>query len=497
MIRIPNIEQIREWDRITISRQGISSLDLMERAANAFVSVFIKNYKICNVTAVCGKGNNGADGLAILRLLRDRGFECTALLIGSSEKESEDFRLNLQRLPKEIAAKQITHAGDIDFSYTDIVIDGVFGSGLSRKPEGLFAEVIQKINSSGKIIISIDIPSGLLADTSTSWPVVQAHHTITFQTHKLSFLMPSAAPVTGKVDVADILLDSDYGRGIQSDYFLLQQEDIRKMIPVRLRHAHKGNFGHALIMAGSYGMMGAAVLTTHAALRTGAGKVTAAIPSGGTVILQSSVPEAMVIPDHSEKDLTVLPDLKNFNAVAIGPGIGTSMETSNVLSRLLEAAFIPVVIDADALNLLSMNTGLISLLSSNHILTPHPGEFRRLAGEWKDDFDRLELLKKFAKKTGSVIILKGTFTSIAFPSGQVYFNPTGNPYMATAGSGDVLTGVIVSLLAQGIDIRQAAMAGVYLHGFAGDIAAGKGHPILAGDIINALPAAWDHTFNDY
>lgn len=497
MIRIPNIVQIREWDKVTILKQGISSIDLMERAANVFVSIFIRTYKKCKITAVCGKGNNGADGLAILRLLQDHGFHCTALLIGQSEKESEDFRLNEQRLPKEVVKKQITQSGDIDLSNADIVIDAIFGSGLSRRPEGLFAEAIQKINTCGKKIISIDIPSGLLADSVTSWPVVQAHHTITFQVYKLSFLMPSVAAVTGKVDVADILLDSDYGLGIQSGNFLLQQEDIRKIIPSRPRHAHKGIFGHALVMAGSQGMMGAAVLSSIAALRTGAGKVTAAIPAGGVGILQSSVPEAMVMPDPSEKELTVLPDLKKFNAVAIGPGSGTSKETSKLLIRLLETSSVPVVIDADALNLLSMNSGLLPLLSSSHILTPHPGEFRRLAGEWKDDFDRLVLLKNFSRKTGTVIVLKGVFTSIAFPSGEVYFNPTGNPYMATAGSGDVLAGVIVSLLAQGIGVHQATLAGVYLHGLAGDIAAGKGHPILAGDIINALPAAWDRIFNDF
>ena len=494
MIRIPNIDQIRAWDKMTISKQNISSLDLMERAAKAFVSIFVGEYKPCRVVAVCGKGNNGADGLAIIRLLRDRQFICSVFVAEGGGKVAEDFQSNYNRLPQDISVRQISHSDELEFTDCDIVIDAVFGSGLSRKPEGLFSDVIGKMNACHKKIVSVDIPSGLLADSFTTWPVVHAAHTITFQTPKLSFLMPSVTSITGKVDLADILLDQEYGQNIQSDYYLIQQEDIHEMIPPRHQNAHKGNFGHALILSGSYGMMGAAVLSSRAALRTGAGKVSTATPGCGTNILQSAVPEAMVLPDSSEKYLSLLPDLKKFNAIAIGPGIGVASETSKVLIKLLELATVPVVIDADALNLLSMNSGLLSLLSTNHILTPHPGEFRRLAGDWKDDFERLELLRRFSKKTGSVIILKGVYSSVAFPNGEVFFNPTGNPFMATAGSGDVLTGVMVSLLAQGFNIRQAALAGVFFHGLAGDLASEKIRPIIAGDIIDALPKAWEHIF---
>ena len=494
MIKIPNVEQIREWDRITIFKQGISSLELMERAAQAFVRIFIRDYKPCKIIAICGKGNNGADALAALRLLFEKGYTCQAIIIGENGKHTDEFQINRQRLPSEIPIRYAENFHDLNFSETDIILDAIFGSGLSRKPEGIYTQAIEAINQSRKKIISIDVPSGLLADDFTDWPVVHADQTITFQTPKISFLLPSGTECTGRVDVADIGLDEEFGKNFSSNYYLIEKKDVFGMIPSRPQASHKGVYGHTLIMAGSFGMMGAAVLAARSALRTGAGKVTAAIPSCGIEIFQSAVPEAMVLADSSEKNLSQLPDLKKFDAVGIGPGIGMSRETKTVLSRLLEHCNLPLVIDADALNILSESSALTTLLNSRHILTPHPGEFRRMAGEWRNDFDRLAKLKNYSSQTGAIVMLKGIFSSVALPDGKVYFNPTGNPYMATAGSGDVLTGMIASLLAQGLEPKVATLAGVYLHGLAGDIASGKRHPIIAGDIISAIPEAWFQAF---
>lgn len=494
MLKIPNIEQIRSWDAATISRKGISSFDLMERAAAAFVEVFVQHNPVGPVLAVCGKGNNGGDGLAVLRKLQERGYSCAALIIDGDSKASIDFKKNLEHAEGRFPFRLVSTSDQINFSTAPVIIDALFGSGLSRRPEGLFADGIQAINQSGKKIVAIDIPSGLLADQPTEWPVVQADETITFQTPKLAFLMPFGITHIGKLFVADISLDTDFYKEYSSSHLLIQEDDVRNWILPRKVNAHKGDFGHALIMAGSYGMMGAAVLASRAALQSGAGKVTAAVPACGYEIMQASVPEVMTLTDSSRTSLSVVPDLEKYQAIGIGPGIGMSSETVKCLMSLIERSSIPMVFDADALNIIAAHSSLLLALPANCILTPHPGEFRRLVGDWKDDFERLRLLHQFSKRTKAVVVLKGACTSIAVPSGEVYFNTTGTPFMATAGSGDVLTGMIVSFLAQGLDPVKATVAAVYLHGLAGEEASAGQHPILAGDIISSIPKAWIRLF---
>ena len=494
MLRIPNIDQIRSWDSETISRQGISSFELMERAAAAFVEMFVQHNPVGPVLAVCGKGNNGGDGLAVLRKLQERGYSCSALIIDGDSKASIDFKKNLERAEGRFPFRLVSTSDQIDFSTASVIIDALFGSGLSRRPEGLFADVIQAINQSGKKVVAIDIPSGLSADQSTEWPVVQADETITFQTPKLAFLMPFGMKCVGKLHVAEISLDTDFYKALVSSHLLIQEADVRNWILPRKVNAHKGDFGHALIMAGSNGMMGAAVWASRAALQSGAGKVTASVPSCGYEIMQSSVPEVMTLADSAKAFLSEIPDLEKFQAIGIGPGIGMSSETAKCLTRLMERSSVPIVFDADALNILAAHSSLLIALPANSIMTPHPGEFRRLVGDWKDDFERLRLLSQLSKKTKAVVVLKGAYTSIAVPTGEIYFNPTGTPYLATAGSGDVLTGMIVSFLAQGLDPVKASLAAVYLHGLAGEEASAGQHPILAGDIISSIPKAWIRAF---
>ena len=490
MIKIPNRSQIKEWDSITISKNGIKSVDLMERAANAFVSWFTSEFPVCDVVAFCGRGNNGGDGLAILRLLHQKGYSCSAVVVGKDEKETPDFRINLESGRSLFSVKEISSFEGFSLSNPSIIIDALFGTGLTRQPEDTFAGAIDVINSSGKKIVSVDIPSGLLTDSVTTWPVVQANHTVTFQAPKLSFLLPAGLNYTGKLEILDIGLDADFEKSIDTNYFISGADDFGTVFSPRVVNAHKGNFGHGLIMAGSHGMMGAAILSVRSALKSGAGKVTAAVPGCGYGIMQTAVPEALVHADSADRIITELPDLNPYTAIAFGPGSGTARDTEKCLIRLLEEAVVPVVIDADGLNMIASNSAYKQLLNSQTILTPHPGEFRRLAGPWKDDFDRLKVLKEFSAETRAVIVLKGARTSVAFPDGQVFFNSTGNPFMATAGSGDVLTGIILSFLSQGNSIKTSVLAGVFLHGKAGEIASGGVHPIMAGDITDAIPAAW-------
>lgn len=497
MLKIPNISQIREWDQVTIARQGISSLDLMERAARVFTDIFIEFNPLCKVVAVCGKGNNGGDGLAILRLLSEQGYSCSGIILEGGEKESPDFKTNLLRGQSIFTIIRLNESSALNLGDADVIIDAIFGSGLSRRPDGIFAEVIEKLNHSGKKIVSVDIPSGLIADGPSPGEVVQASETITFQAPKLGFFMPEGINATGILRVAAISLDKEYEHSLESFNFFIEKRDLTGWIKPRLLNSHKGNYGHALIMAGSYGMMGAAVLSVKAAMRAGSGKVTASVPSCGYEIMQISVPEAMVCADKNSTHLSALPDLDKFNVIAFGPGTGTTAEVHQLLAKLLTSSTVPLVIDADGLNMLAVHTEMLHLLSRRVILTPHPGEFARLVGVWKNDFERYELQRKFSKKTGAVVILKGARTSIALPSGEVYFNPTGNPYMATAGSGDVLTGIITALLAQGFEPAGAACTGVYLHGLAGDLVSQKAIPIVAGDLISGIPNAWKHILTPF
>ena len=497
---VPNAAQLKDWDAFTIRSQKISSWDLMERAARAFCDLALDWLKTnrpdisFDFLVLCGIGNNGGDGLAIARMLHDNGFSVKVRFVGNPSDGSPDFLRNRQLLP--LPAVEIDDPNALRGERSSVIIDALFGSGLNRPLTGIFARVVEYINTTDAFRIAVDLPSGMMTDAASDGPVVQAHLTITFQTEKLAMLLPTSGSYTGELLTADIGLDNDFWRDRTNGYALSERVDFSTGRKTRKKFSHKGDYGHVLMLAGSHGKMGAAVLAARAALRTGCGWLTAGVPSCGADTLQATVPEAMVWADAEENELSSLPGLEKFSAIAAGPGIGTGPGAAAMLRKLLERADRPLVLDADALNIIAASGGLMAAIPAGSVLTPHPGEFRRLAGEWRDDFHRLRMLQDMASRTASWIILKGAHTAVASPEGRIFFNTTGTPWMATAGSGDVLTGVIVSLMAQGYPIGFAVQAGVFLHGRAGEMAAGKGHPILAGDIINALPQAWIWCFSD-
>ena len=491
MLKILTTKQIREADEFTIKHQPIASTDLMENACRAFVDWFVDHFHgPYSILVVCGTGNNGGDGLGIARLLHKKKYDVQVIVIRISQSQSADFNKNLSRLPKMIKIATIGESDPIEFPESEIIIDAIFGSGLSRPLEGVMADAILELNNKKSIRIAVDCPSGFMMDsTLSSDPCIRADHTVTFQVPKLSFLFPQSFPLVGHWHLVDIGLDKNFIENSESNYFLIDKESVGKIIRPRSKFNHKGNYGHSLIMAGSLGKIGANILATKAALRAGGGLVTSLTPSCGYVSLQTAVPEAMVISDPGLNELTQLPDLESFNAVGIGPGMGTSEKTIELIAILFKSGFSNIVLDADAINIISSNQTLQNLVPNGSILTPHPGEFKRLAGEWANDFEKLDKQKALASKLNSIIILKGAHTSIALPGGEVYFNCTGNPAMATGGSGDVLTGIITGLLAQGYSPKDASILGVYWHGLAGDYALESRSTIIASDIIEALPGS--------
>lgn len=495
MIPILSAKQIKELDAYTIADEPVASIDLMERACCAFVQWFAEHIDATKkIGIVCGAGNNGGDGLGIARLLSEWNYAVKVWIVKGAIPDSPDFQINLSRLKeKRIEVYEISKASDKDlFQDRNVLIDAVFGTGLSRAPEGIYAQVIHCMNQTEAVRVAVDIPSGLMADKHSTGTVLQAHVTVSFQLPKLAFLFPQSFPYVGKWFLVDIGLNKSFIKQADTPYYYFQQKDAKKIIKGRLKFDHKGNYGHALLITGSYGKMGAAILSARSSLRTGTGLLTVHVPRCGYTILQSTVPEAMVEVDAHEQHLTDTSSMENYSCIGIGPGLGQQPETVKALEGILKAFKKPMVIDADALNILGMHRELLSLIPQGSILTPHPKEFERLAGAWTDDFHRLEKLKAFAAQLSCVIILKGAFTSVASPEGNVYFNSTGNPGMATAGSGDVLTGMLTSLVGQGYTSLDAARLGVYLHGLSGDLAAQETgeHSLMASDIIDSIPDAF-------
>lgn len=495
-MEILNATQIREWDAYTIAKEGIKSIDLMERACVAFVNWFVAThgeYKIDKpeldyyrrINVVCGTGNNGGDGLGIARLLFDRSFNVRVWII-KSENQSADFKKNRARLPIEIPVVEIEQIS----SFTPdggLHIDAIFGSGLSRPVEGIYAEVIAKMNQVSGRIIAVDVPSGLRIDEPSSGIIIKAKHTVTFGTIKLPFMFPQYGVNVGEWHQVDIGLDPEYFQDklLFPDYTYVT--DIRDNLWKSFKFAHKGLHGHSLLVAGSFGKMGACVIGARAALRSGLGLLTVHIPRSGYNIIQTSVPEAMASVDKDEEYFSDVPDAAKYDVIGIGPGIGITKSTIAGLRKLMELGK-PMVVDADALNIISQNRALLHMIPPNSILTPHPGEFKRLVGEWSNDFQRLELQKQLSAEAKCVVVLKGAHTSITAPGGHVWFNSTGNPGMAKGGSGDALTGVLTALLSQRYVASEAATIGVYIHGRAGDLAAAKigQNAIIASDIVEFL-----------
>lgn len=498
-MKIFSSSQIKSIDSFTIENEPVVSSDLMERAAHKLLEWIMSRFqRPAHFLIFTGPGNNGGDGLALARLLKENRYDVEIHNIKFSDKVSEDWKVNFSRIEKydDIPFSDIRQAQGFPIICAgDIIIDAIFGSGLTRPVEGLAGEIIRKINSTTNIVISVDIPSGLFAEDNTAnvtENIVRADHTLSFQFPKLSFLFAENYCYTGEWHLLPIGLHPAGIRDTATPYYYMEKKEVSPLIRKRTKFDHKGNFGHALLFAGSKGKMGAAVLAAKAALRTGAGLITCHIPRDGRNVIHASVSEAMVSSDENSDIIGSLPDLSPYNSIGIGPGIGTAVETGHILKKILSGFQYPVVIDADAINILGKNKDYLDAIPAGSILTPHPKEFERIAGVTANSYDRLLSQISFSEKYNCIIVLKGAHTAVSFPGGKVYFNSTGNPGMATAGSGDVLTGVVLSLLAQGYSPKHAAIIAVFIHGLAGDIAAEKyGYAsLVASDIIENISNAF-------
>jgi NAD(P)H-hydrate epimerase len=494
-------EQIRAWDEYTIQHEPIASVDLMERAATACYEWLMQNnYKGQSFTIFCGKGNNGGDGLVIARLLAQSHHPVVVYILEFGHKGTEDFQMNLARLHdapatiRFISAEELLHP----IPAPDVVIDALLGSGINRPADGLTASLIKHINNSGNEVIAIDIPSGLFVDHSSRGNVVvKAQQTLSFQCFKPAFLMPENGENIGQVHLLDIGLLPDFLADQPSPFELIDGAMVSMIITPRKPFSHKGDYGHAAIIAGSYGMMGAAVLCARACLRSGVGKLTCHIPASGYTIMQVSVPEAMCktggngnSADSGEDHAAT--EIDKYDVIGIGPGLGAHAGNSNLLYSVFEQNRRPMVIDADGLNTIAHEKALLNKVPPGSILTPHPKEFERLFGKTANDYDRIQTALQKAAEYNFYIVLKGRYTFIASPEGKGYFNSSGNPGMATGGTGDVLTGIITGLLAQKYPPLHAAIAGVFLHGHAGDLAAAYASEpsLIASDLIDFLGQAY-------
>lgn len=499
-MKIFSSQQIRDWDQATISRHYGGSIELMEHAAGEVARYLLEYEPALSFVIVCGTGNNGGDGLVIARKLHEEGRSVEVFIAGASDTGTDDFKSNLQRLMNSDIEIHFIPEDLEGFSFpgADRIIDCILGTGTNRVADGYLGAVIRCINDSGIPAISVDLPSGLLPDLlePQQGEVVRAAETITFESPKLAMLIPENEIFVGNMTVLPIGLDREFADHQSADYFFFDDYDAASVLKRRSRSAYKNQFGHLQVIAGSRGKMGAAVLCSHAAMAAGAGLVTASVPACGVNILQIAVPEVMCISDDDTNYLHTTEILEKCNAVAIGPGIGTFPETVIMMRRLMRTLHAPAVFDADALNIIAEKR-LIGELNPGTVITPHIGEFDRLFGQHGNTFDRIRTMKEIASANQIVIVLKGSNTLVADPGGGLSFNSSGNPGMATAGSGDVLTGIIGSLLGQGYAPEVAARLGVYVHGLAGDVAREESSStsMMARDIIQGLGDAFLHIEN--
>ena len=491
--------QVHELDKYTIDNEPIKSIDLMERAAKALTQAISENWgSNTSVVIFAGPGNNGGDALAVGRMLIEKDYDVKAYLFNISDHLSEDCLVNKKRLIEKRSKALIEVTQEFEPPQLEegmLVIDGLFGSGLNKPLAGGFASLVKYINASPAQVVSIDVPSGLMTEDNTynvRANIIKANMTLTLQLQKLSFLFPENQQYIGKLKVLDIRLSKQGIEKIEANYTLLEENDVRPRLLKRDPFAHKGKMGNALIIAGSYGMCGASVLATKACLRVGAGKVFAHTPKRNSAILQISVPEAIIQFDREETTFSEAVDTEDFNALGIGPGLGTSEQTAIAIIAQLRRTQCPIVADADAINILANHRAWLQQLPKGIIMTPHPKEFDRLEGHSNDSFERLMKARDLAERIQGYIMLKGHHTSLCLPDGHIIFNSTGNAGMATAGSGDVLTGIITGLLARGYNQENACIVGMYLHGLAGDIAAQElgEESVIASDLIKNLPYAF-------
>ena len=556
-MKILPVEKIREADQFTIKNEPIADIDLMERAARKCTDWLARNIPLDkHLKIFAGTGNNGGDGFAIARMMAKEGYATQVYLPGSPDKLSESCRINYERFlqmpdassQSPVASRQspvASHQSPVASRQSqvtssqspvasrqspvasrqspvasrqspvaririikeneqlpelhaehDIIIDAIFGSGLTRPVSGFQAKIIEHINNCKVPVIAIDVPSGLFCDKTmhdSGKPVViHASHSLTFSPPKLAFFFPENDPFTGRWHLMDIGISSEFTDTIDTRNYFTEADDCRMILKPRNSYAHKGHFGHALLFCGGRGKMGAAILAARSCLRSGPGLVTVHIPSEGIPILQTAVPEAMLSIDSSPAIFSEVPDLSPYSAIAVGPGIGQNEQTQRSLKLLIQNATQPIIFDADAINILGENKTWIPFIPKGSIFTPHPKEFERLCGKSSDHFERNRMQREFSIKYGVFTILKGAHTAITTPEGRCYFNPTGNPGMATGGSGDVLTGIIAGLKAQGYSSFESCILGVYIHGLAGDLAEtiiGQ-EALIAGDIIDHIGKAF-------
>jgi NAD(P)H-hydrate epimerase len=494
MMKIISAQQVRQADENTIINEPISSLDLMERAAKKVIERLIDYFpdKDNSFSIFCGIGNNGGDGLVIYRLLSELGYKVNCIILEFSTKRSKDFKANYERLKNlGLPVNEIAEWGEQEIQLNEIVIDAVLGIGTDRPAQGVIANYIKFINKQPNFTISIDIPSGMYSDEPNAIEdiIFKADIVFTFEQPKLGLFLPPNENYIGALEIISIGLSPTFIESLHTPYSMITDDLIQKIRKPIENNSHKGSLGHLALIAGQRGMMGAAVLSSKSAMRSGVGKCTVFTPTIGRDVIQITNPEVLVNDMYGKDHIQICPDnLDEFNAIAIGPGIGVHSETELALEKILHQEKLPpMVLDADALNTIAQNDW-IDLLPENSIITPHPGEFIRLFGSTKNRLESIRVQREKAQKHKVIIVLKGHHTSIGFPDGSVYINNTGNAGLATAGSGDVLTGIIGSLLAQGYSSKDAALFGVYLHGLSGDLAVEKTakESLIASDIISFL-----------
>jgi hydroxyethylthiazole kinase-like uncharacterized protein yjeF len=490
-------EQLRKWDQISIERHYSSSAELMEIAARLCAEVLVDKALSNRYIFFCGTGNNGGDGLVMARLLHEQQIDVLVIVVGDASSGSSDFRENLQSsidgdLPLHFMSA-MPESFEVDAEA--VIVDAMFGSGLNRPIDGWHAELIGFINALPNRVVAIDMPSGLQADVlhAQTGAIIEADITLTIELPKRSMVFPENDAYVGKMVIVPLGLDPEFEVDEPCMWSFIDDREVAPLLRVRAKYSHKGSHGHLQVIAGSHGMMGACMLVSYAAMRAGTGKVTACVSDSGLLIMQTAVPEAVCKTGFGATEMERFEAIDNATAIVLGPGIGLGSGAVNVLDGWLSSPTVPAVVDADALTLLSRE-GWLKRLPANSVITPHVGEFDRLFGSHANHFARLQTQLQQSKALNVIIVLKGAHTRITTPDGRIYINSTGNPGMATAGSGDVLSGMIGGFLAQGYESLHAALLGVYMHGLAGDVAAeARGiDSIIARDIIEFVGDAYQH-----
>jgi NAD(P)H-hydrate epimerase len=499
-MKIFSAEQIKQIDEFTIANEPISSIDLMERAAMACTKRIMKLVNTEDELIIfCGKGNNGGDGFAIARLLLERGFNCHAFVINYTNKFSADAEINYNKLKESFATKisEINSLADLKEKITStnfIVIDALLGTGINKAIDGLLKETVTFINANFRRIISIDVPSGLFVDepSKDNESIICSTLTLTFQFPKLAFLFPENKKYVNEFEVLDIGLSAKAIQDEFTNFYYITKQDISSFLKPRNKFSHKGNYGHALLLAGSKGKSGAAIISSKACLRGGAGLLTLHSNKSTVEGLLHHLPEAMSIEDTNEDHISEIDKPENYDAIGFGPGVGSHEDTQIVLKKILQYYTGKLIIDADGLNILSENKTWLDFLPPETILTPHPKEFERLFGKHENDFEKIKALKHISLKYNCIVVLKGAHSAIAFPDGSIFFNSSGNAGLAKGGSGDALTGIILGLLARGYTAPKATLIGLFIHGYAADMCVKKKsmESLLISDVIEQLPKAF-------